>query len=120
MANRRLTECRYKGCYSLTRNKNGYCDEHQEYFKQKENERFRNSAFNSFYWSKEWKKIRESALIRDNYLCQDCLKLGRITKATDVHHIIKLKIDYKKRNDIDNLVSLCKKCHKLRDTPLPK
>lgn len=115
MADRRLIVCKYRGCNKLTRMQNGYCEEHQEYYKQKQSERFKRGRFNKFYWSKDWKKLRETALIRDNYLCQDCLKNEKITKATDVHHKIKIKDDYSKRNDIDNLISLCKDCHKKRD-----
>ena len=36
----------------------------------------------------KWKKIRKQALVRDGYLCQECLKAGLLTVATDVDHII--------------------------------
>ncbi|GAB5880318.1 hypothetical protein JMUB7530_27730 [Staphylococcus aureus] len=41
-----------------------------------------------FYHSKAWKKLREIALDRDNYLCQMCLREDIVTDANIVHHII--------------------------------
>lgn len=50
---------------------------------------------------------------RDGGLCQKCLSEGKITYATDAHHIIHK--DSKKhgflRYRIDNGVSLCRACH---------
>lgn len=57
-----------------------------------------------------WKKLRDSVLRRDSYLCQSCLSSGIITTATDVDHILN-----KKRGGTDsmsNLQSLCNPCHK--------
>lgn len=71
----------------------------------------RNKEAKRFYNSDAWKKCRSLALIRDNYLCQECLKCGDITPAVMVHHI-------KEREDhpelalvLDNLISLCNSCH---------
>lgn len=65
----------------------------------------------AFYKSWAWKKCREIVLIRDNYLCQECIKLDRLTAANTVHHIIHLKDDPSKAMDIDNLTSVCPTCH---------
>lgn len=58
----------------------------------------------------KWRKQRGRALRRDGHLCQECLKNGIITKATEVDHILN------KANggtdDLDNLQSLCNPCHK--------
>lgn len=123
MAKRRTMECKHFGCYNLTENKCGYCDEHLKEFEDKEKERRKklyntsgkDNIFNKFYWSKKWKDKRNYILFRDNYLCQDCLKNNKITEATDVHHIIKLRLAWDKRYDDDNLISLCNDCHKKRD-----
>ncbi|MCS4486375.1 HNH endonuclease [Staphylococcus americanisciuri] len=64
-----------------------------------------------FYRSKAWRKVREIALDRDNYLCQKCLEGGKISDAKIVHHIIYLDHDFDKALDLDNLVSVCQKCH---------
>lgn len=70
-------------------------------------------------WSKEsrhargygsaWDKIRKTVLHRDCGLCQPCSKQGKLTKATEVDHIID-----KAQNGTDedsNLQSICKQCH---------
>lgn len=71
-----------------------------------------------FYSSIEWQTVREMAIRRDFYLCQDCLKKNLITPAEEVHHIIKLTPDNINDPEIalnlDNLVSLCKDCHAAR------
>ena len=45
----------------------------------------------TFYRSKQWQAAREEAIRRDQYLCQDCLKKGRITPAEEVHHITEVE-----------------------------
>ena len=71
-----------------------------------------------FYKSQAWKNIRDVAMKRDAYLCVDCLKSGRYTPAEEVHHIIPLTPDNIEDTDItlnlDNLVSVCRECHKAR------
>lgn len=70
-----------------------------------------------FYHSKEWKRIRMDALMRDGGMCQDCMekfRAGIIRKprrATMVHHIIPRKERPDLELVMDNLRSLCAKCH---------
>lgn len=62
-----------------------------------------------FYNSKEWKQIRQSVLMRDNYLCQQC---GAV--AEEVHHINHVtqeNINSKETHCEKNLISLCRNCH---------
>lgn len=70
----------------------------------------------SFYSSAAWERARDAALTRDAHLCQHCLKQGDITPATMVHHIVELTPtnvnDPDIATNIDNLVSLCDRCHK--------
>lgn len=49
-------------------------------------------------------KIRQ----RDNFICQECKKSEKkLKQKLSIHHI-----DYnKKNNNLNNLISLCKKCH---------
>lgn len=71
----------------------------------------RNQEAKRFYNSAAWIKCRESVLIRDDYLCQECLKQGILTPADMVHHI-KHFLDYPELAlDEDNLTSLCNPCH---------
>lgn len=129
MAQRRMRECKHRGCIKLTRREHGYCEEHEREYLDKVNaakkkwkiennyKRPRNSKVEKFYSSKQWQQLREYIKARDNYLCQDCLKEGRITIANQVHHIEPILKDWDKRFDEDNLVSLCNEHHKLRHNP---
>ncbi|WP_416729210.1 HNH endonuclease [Fictibacillus sp. JL2B1089] len=64
-----------------------------------------------FYKSKAWKKCRKLVLIRDNHLCQNCFKKGKLTAADMVHHIEELKDKPELALNEDNLISLCNTCH---------
>ena len=119
-------ECKKLGCINLTDNKNGYCDEHQKDYYQKMNERDRRyrarvgyrrrarTDIDKFYSSKQWQDLRAYVLARDNYLCQDCLKEHKITAARDVHHIEFLLNNWDKRLEDNNLIALCRECHRKR------
>lgn len=52
-----------------------------------------------------------AALSRDNYLCQPCLKQGRLVGASVVHHIEHLEDAPGKALDLNNLESVCFACH---------
>lgn len=56
-----------------------------------------------------WGRARKAALNRDKFLCQACLKQGKVTPAKEVDHI-KRKADGG-TDDISNLQSLCTPCH---------
>ena len=63
------------------------------------------------YNSQKWKRKRAKILRRDNYQCRECRRYGRMTEATEVHHI-KHADEYPELAFIDdNLVSLCHACH---------
>lgn len=71
-----------------------------------------------FYKSKEWRKVREQVLIRDNYECQECKKQGIVKtidptkhKSLDVDHIKELDSYPELALDMDNLITLCISCH---------
>ena len=70
-----------------------------------------------FYHSKEWKRVRADALQRDFGMCQDCMdkfRAGIIRKprrAVMVHHIIPRSERPDLELVMDNLRSLCAKCH---------
>lgn len=58
-----------------------------------------------------WKKIRNSVLIRDGYICQYYKRYGLTKEATTVHHIFPVEnypyLKYKKWN----LISLSSEAH---------
>ena len=69
-----------------------------------------------FYGSKAWKQLRAQKL-QDQPLCENCLSLGIVRAATEVHHAypfgngINEEEQWKLLLDYDNLVSLCHQCH---------
>jgi len=54
---------------------------------------------------------RNAIFERDNYTCRDCGKRGGEINA---HHLKSFKKFPKLRYEIDNGITLCKQCHKLR------
>lgn len=72
----------------------------------------------TFYRTQAWRDVRDYCMHRDSFLCQDCLAEGRYTPAEEVHHIIPLTPENIHSPSIalnpDNLVSLCRSCHKAR------
>lgn len=65
----------------------------------------------NFYKSTRWKRRRKQILRRDQYLCQECKRYGRMTEATTVHHIKELDDHPDLAMNEKNLQSLCAKCH---------
>lgn len=63
------------------------------------------------YGGNRWKAKRLHILRRDKYQCQECRRYGRLTQATEVHHI-KHADEYPELVwDDANLISLCHGCH---------
>lgn len=56
-----------------------------------------------------WRRLRESILMRDKYLCQPCLRAGRYTEAQEVDHIIPLAKGG--TSEPAQLQSICVECH---------
>lgn len=77
---------------------------------QTENRKLRAKAYNN----STWRKMRDTYL-KEHAVCQDCISKGKITPATDVHHIKSPfkngEINYSLLLDYTNLISLCKECH---------
>lgn len=57
-----------------------------------------------------WQMLRNRFIAQHPY-CEQCLKEGRITLATDVDHIIPHRGNIELLYDEKNLQSLCKACH---------
>lgn len=55
--------------------------------------------------------IRQMAMERDNYQCQKCLRTTQEIPL-HAHHILSYKKNIMLANDIDNVIILCKECHK--------
>lgn len=65
----------------------------------------------NFYKTAKWKRKREKILRRDEYLCRECVRYGKTTEATTVHHINQLEHHPEFALANYNLVSMCAKCH---------
>jgi 5-methylcytosine-specific restriction protein A len=97
--------CTKPGCraYATTDSR---CDDHQRpAFEGRGSGSSRGYGF-------KWSKIRDKILDRDQHLCQECDRNGRVTRAAQVDHI---RPKYKGGTDNhDNLEAICEECHKLK------
>lgn len=100
--------CRVPGCANKTTHANGYCDDHQDrhqpWTKKQSNQSGRGG--------RPWRRLRQQIMMRDQGLCQACLRKGVVTPAQEVDHI---KPIAEGGRDIEsNLEAICKPCHKVK------
>ena len=73
------------------------------------------AEYRKLYQRKEWRVLREQALLRDGFMCARCgcvLKRGRSDpQSAVVHHITAHKGNLDLFFDLDNLQSVCWSCH---------
>lgn len=79
------------------------------------------------YYGPTWPSQRRKALRRDQYRCQDCRmtlpeSLEDYGEELHVHHLTRVNdfkedgvLDDREANALDNLVTLCRPCHMLRE-----
>jgi len=60
-------------------------------------------------YGEDWYSIRLRILERDNHTCRKCGKIN----SKEVHHLIPYNLT--KNNSDTNLITLCKRCHKIMD-----
>lgn len=61
-----------------------------------------------------WRRTRDAAKRRDLYICRVCLDRGEwnpIYRYIEVHHIIPIAENEMLRDELDNLITLCKRHH---------
>lgn len=111
--------CREPNCHAMVIRPAIYCGNHQameqqEKEKRKEYDRIRYQTYNykrnnmnrmkseqnKFYHTKQWRSIREIVLRRDNYLCQYCLKHGRVRKGNIGDHIVPYEVEPENRTKL--------------------
>jgi 5-methylcytosine-specific restriction protein A len=61
-------------------------------------------------YTHHWEKVSKFFLAR-HPLCMQCESEGRLTQATEVHHIVPRREDPTLFFDANNLCALCKRCH---------
>ena len=66
------------------------------------------------YSNTTWRKLRDT-FMKEHPICERCLAKGKITPATDVHHMKSPfrngEVNYSLLLDDKNLMSLCRECH---------
>ena len=105
--------CSYPGCPELIEAGDTYCEKHRAKANRQRNKRYdqkRDPKLKKFYSSSRWRKLRNLKLKRDP-ICEMCEEKNRTRMATEVDHIIPIKVDWEKRLRLDNLQSLCHGCH---------
>lgn len=106
--------CNKVGCNKLLNFTESYCEEHKNKTKYDKQRYIRDNKVMSVYNNKMWKDSRQSALVRDDYMCLYCLAKGYVKRAEVVDHYVPIRDDYDKRYDLDNLVSSCYRCNNLK------
>ena len=99
--------CAYPGCPELVDGK--YCEKHKKLVDQQYNKYGRDEFTKTIYKSKKWQILRKEHIKLEPF-CAECMKNGRIVRATIVDHIIPIKQGGEKY-DHSNLQSLCWSCH---------
>ncbi len=112
MPQRPLRPCKRPGCPAVTRNKDGYCDEHKQYAVSKKKQYRRGKKTLHFYGTARWQRCRNWYKKR-HPLCEDCLERGKFVPVYCVDHIIEIK-DGGAELEEDNLRSLCRRCHSVK------
>lgn len=64
-------------------------------------------------YDRAWQKTRERVLA-SRPLCEDCAAEGIVAPATELHHLVKIRVAPELRHDANNLLALCAECHARR------
>ncbi|WP_436912079.1 HNH endonuclease [Halosimplex marinum] len=67
----------------------------------------------------DWYQVRRRAFDRDDHRCQNCGKRREeIGREPDVHHITPIREfdDPQEAHSLDNVVTLCRNCHRLAES----
>ena len=64
-----------------------------------------------FYKGKRWRRVRDAALARDGYICQESRRFGKNVPADTVHHVFPRELFPEYQYSMWNLVSLAGAVH---------
>lgn len=110
--------CRHRGCNTLSRSPSGFCDAHQSEASGWNHPRRESAKGRGYDYA--WQKIRDWVMQRDTGLCQPCLKLGAVSAAQEVDHIVpkaqakRLGWTREQMDARENLQAICKACHAVK------
>lgn len=70
-------------------------------------------------YDRQWQAFRAAFMQgqtegRSNALCWDCLAVGRVTPAAELHHVARIADAPHRRLDPTNVRPLCRPCHRTR------
>lgn len=71
----------------------------------------KHQASASFFNSTRWKSLRNLALRRDDGICQECKRNGRMATGNQIDHIKPRSKFPELAYEIENLQTLCARCH---------
>lgn len=97
--------CSYPGCPNLTDGR--FCEKHAKEEARRYEKYDREPSVRKNY-GRTWKRIRDR-YITAHPLCEQCQKRGKMTAATEVHHIKPLSQGG--TSEYTNLMALCTPCH---------
>ena len=97
--------CSAPGCPRLCAGR--FCEEHAK-AEAKRYERYDRDPVAKKRYGQAWKRIRDR-YIAAHPVCEECERQGKLTPASEVHHIIPLSLNG--THDEQNLMSLCTPCH---------
>lgn len=111
-----MKQCNHPSCRNLIPFDQQYCAQHihmkREKHKVYDAARKREEPhLRALYNSDRWRKLSKQVKLRDDHMCQECLRNGRYTPADVTDHIIEVRDDWERRWDISNMEALCHECH---------
>jgi 5-methylcytosine-specific restriction protein A len=71
----------------------------------------RDPGAKAFYNRRAWRDHLRAIKLRQSPQCELCWAKGDLVRATHVHHIVELKQDMDQAMALENLQSLCHRCH---------
>jgi len=98
--------CTKGGCTKYAA-KGSRCEDHQVTHNWKHDKTASQRGYGA-----DWRRVRKAALMRDEYICQDCKEEGIYTRGEEVDHIIPKYLGG--TNVLSNLRTLCKPHHKIK------
>lgn len=113
MPRRPLRVCGFAGCGKAV--DGSYCEPHAELVATlsktaaRQHDRHRGSSADRGYGA-DWRRLR-AIVMREEPLCRECTKNGRVEPTTEVDHIVPHRGDEQLRLDRKNCQGLCTPCH---------
>lgn len=122
-----MKQCNHVTCRRLIPFDQGYCNQHikvkarehklsrREINRSYDDKRKQEAPhIHAFYQSKRWEKLSRQVKVRDDFMCQECLRNNQYTPADVTDHIIEIKDDWDNGWNTKTMESLCHDCHNFK------